>query len=98
MKDDETTKYQKRFHELQMTIDQLESQVCRFEEKKMIFAAKNRFELKIGTVAAEQNQQLRSANAAFQQKLEQKEFLLSQIVSDRDDFKEEIQVFFSLID
>ncbi|CAF3387402.1 unnamed protein product [Rotaria sp. Silwood1] len=63
-KDDEISNYKKRVHELQITIDQLESQ--------------------IGTVAAEQNQQLRTTNAEYQRVLADKELLLNQTIIDRD--------------
>jgi hypothetical protein len=40
--------------------------------------------LKIGTVAAEQNQQLRITNAEHHRILENKELLLNQTILDRD--------------
>ncbi|CAF0722314.1 unnamed protein product [Rotaria sordida] len=63
-KDDEINNYKKRLSELQITINQLESQ--------------------IGTVAAEQNQQLRTTNAEHQRILADKELLLNQTILDRD--------------
>ncbi len=48
--------------------------------------------LKIGTVAAEQNHQLRTSNAEHQRVLEDKELLLNQTIFDRDLFHTEAEV------
>ena len=48
--------------------------------------------LKIGTVAAEQNQQLRTNNAEYERILEDKELLLNQTILDRDLLRTETEV------
>ncbi len=48
--------------------------------------------LKIGTVAAEQNHQLRTTNAEHQRILEDKELLLNQAILDRDFLRTETEV------
>lgn len=50
------------------------------------------FTLKIGMVAAEQNQQLRTTNAEHQRILENKELLLHQTILDRDLSRTESEV------
>lgn len=47
---------------------------------------------KIGTVAAEQNHQLRMTNAEHHRIVEEKEILLNQIIFDRDLLRTEIEV------
>jgi hypothetical protein len=48
--------------------------------------------LKIGTVAAEQNHQLRTTNAEHNRILEDKEMLLNQTIFDRDLLRTEVEV------
>ena len=48
--------------------------------------------LKIGTVAAEQNHQLRTTNAEHLRILEDKELLLNQTILDRDFLRTETEV------
>jgi hypothetical protein len=48
--------------------------------------------LKIGTVAAEQNQQLRTTNAEYQRIFDDKELLLNQTILDRDLLRTETEV------
>jgi hypothetical protein len=48
--------------------------------------------LKIGTVAAEQNHQLRTNNAEHQRALDDKELLLNQTIFDRDFLRTETEV------
>ena len=52
--------------------------------------------LKIGTVAAEQNQQLRSTTAEHQRILEDKDLLLNQTLLDRDLLRTETEVCINL--
>ena len=53
--------------------------------------------IKIGTVAAEQNQQLRTTNVEHQRILDDRELLLNQTILDRDLFRTETEVWYSFL-